>query len=1488
GQVSLRWFSATGNMVDLTPNASLSSYIEREAEIGIDLNGDGVLSAPDVINTIESEGSATLITVNGEYQVEMPAGSVALTDGAGQPLAENSDYTLVHAEPKDGGFVAVKQLANGNIALMYFTAAGVLSSQTAEGSVASFVEQEAAIGIDLNGDGILSEPEPADGVVKQIDTASLQWNSAGYSITIEGVTVPVTDGAGTQVEPSVSFEMVNLVRQQWGPDDIEYLAIGRDLDSGDYQVFIYDQFAAQIEIVGPMPESVLQGYEIMDGVDFTGDGVIGRGEAAQSGVTSELSGHWGNEGAIYGSDNADDIVIPDILPAGTNSEDSWVDVFGGAGDDIIVGGNGENYFIGGEGNDTLMGQEDSDNDQEAIYDARGNGATQAPDIRFEPNGDVVIFDDTGDLYRLNLTNSDFNWVKDLSLADGRDEGRDTLVNVDVVFVLNDHGEFGITYDQEAGEYYYKSPYQTFVEVEEDYWGREGEIEGTVGDDTIDVETVPEFADFGFEDWIDISGGNGNDTLYGHAGDSGFEGGRGDDFIDGRDGFDKAEYSLFDFNDYSAFLGYRDNGDGTLTVTKNGTDVLTVELNADGTGTVTDLRPGSESLGTDTLVGIEEIEIEGTVDYLLIQRDSNGYRVSGTNTPEYNPEWGQIRGTVGDDVLEASEENGFMPGDYVDMWGGGGNDTLIGGSGTTFFEGSAGNDIMDGSLGEWSYASYHAPDLSAYDQFWDSPEGIYAFDYRFEEDGSITVFVNDQDLYNLSLTGINGQPGYIEDLWDEDGDFGRDTLINVDTVNLGNPSGMDSLSINYNDEWGYDVWGFIRNYVYAERDDEFNGEVIGTQNDDVINVADFADEITVSADSSIDIIAGDGNDTITGHGGTNWIEGGAGDDIIDGVGGYNTANYYTDGWDYWDQTGLSYSFTTFATRDNGDGTLTVFVDDVDLYHVSLDANGNGFVNDLLAADGDEGNDTLANINEINISTPVGSLYISSDGAGSYQVYGEIKDEAYAESWNTGDGSGVIYGSTQDDVIAASDFAELDASNDMNTIEFYASEGNDTMVGHAGFNTFYTGYFDGDDIMDGGDGHDTVTYINYDESAYSQFTGDGRWQAGVRENAAGDYTIYVENTDMFSVTFDENYTATVTDLWFGDGDSGIDTLINIESIFFDGPVGFAHFEVDPLSGVSVMQDDYQPDVIDNGDGTASIIGTDRNDTILLQDYAELDLSPASSIYVEGGWGDDIIVGHDGSNILVGGSDNDLMDGAGGDDLALFKFEQWDGGQAAPELSIAVEGTVVTISSLNFGDIYRVDLASEIGLDTVGGTPSDASSALTVGNGVRSAFETADDVDTFAVSVEAGQTYIIRGLEDYSQGEGAQPRVSGITNEFGDFSGEWYTEWDEVGQHVVFTPYQSGTAYIAVESDYGNAGNYSLEVLPSGTDAAGELVDVPSDYRAGVAVEDLAMFEKDFVANTEHFEFTVDNYSGETSVVDIDQTDTGYDILINGVKSDEVALV
>ena len=58
---------------------------------------------------------------------------------------------------------------------------------------------------------------------------------------------------------------------------------------------------------------------------------------------------------------------------------------------------------------------------------------------------------------------------------------------------------------------------------------------------------------------------------------------------------------------------------------------------------------------------------------------------------------QVFGQSGNDTISVDESNGAMP--AVQLFGGAGNDTLIGGSGNDLLFGGAGNDVLQGKGGD---------------------------------------------------------------------------------------------------------------------------------------------------------------------------------------------------------------------------------------------------------------------------------------------------------------------------------------------------------------------------------------------------------------------------------------------------------------------------------------------------------------------------------------------------------------------------------------------------------------------------------------------------------------------------------------------------------------------------------------------------------------------------------------------------------------------
>ena len=148
----------------------------------------------------------------------------------------------------------------------------------------------------------------------------------------------------------------------------------------------------------------------------------------------------------------------------------------------------------------------------------------------------------------------------------------------------------------------------------------------------------------------ITGGDGNDTLYGDGGNNALNGGAGDDVITGGAGADAI-----------------DGGSGNDTASYEASNAA-VRVYLDGTAGV-----GGHAQG-DTLTNIEHVSGSSHGDYLY---------GSGGND--------HLEGNAGDDVILGHGGNDTLS-------GGSGNDSLNGGNGADTLNGGAGNDTLFGNEG----------------------------------------------------------------------------------------------------------------------------------------------------------------------------------------------------------------------------------------------------------------------------------------------------------------------------------------------------------------------------------------------------------------------------------------------------------------------------------------------------------------------------------------------------------------------------------------------------------------------------------------------------------------------------------------------------------------------------------------------------------------------------------------------------------------------
>ena len=367
-------------------------------------------------------------------------------------------------------------------------------------------------------------------------------------------------------------------------------------------------------------------------------------------------------------------------------------------------------------------------------------------------------------------------------------------------------------------------------------------------------------------------------------------------------------------------------------------------------------------------------------------------------------------------------------------GGDGNDTLVGADGNDILNGMAGNDSLVGGAG--------ADNLFG-------GSGADALDGGVEDD------TLDGQAGNDRIAGGAGSDTYV---WNGTGD-GVDTLSSL--------SGYDRVRVQ-----GTAV---ANNFVVSQA----NGLLRITDGTAVLNVSPII--------QVVDILAGDGNDTITIN-------------ALDRVG---TATLLTinggDGNDTINSNGANIGLMRVSLIGGlGDDSLTG--------SAGIDSLNGGDGDDVL--DGQGGNDLiLGGLGDDTILGGTGNdRVLSGDGsdridagAGDDTVSGDIGadtingDDGH-DTLDGGDGTDTINGgSGNDSILGGNEADDLNGSTGNDTVRgggsddtisgengndrLFGEDGNDSIVGHDGDDTISGG--DGDDTVDGGNGNDLLGGGNGDD-------------------------------------------------------------------------------------------------------------------------------------------------------------------------------------------------------------------------------------------------------------------------------------------------------------------------------------------------------------------------------------------------------------------------
>jgi Ca2+-binding RTX toxin-like protein len=637
---------------------------------------------------------------------------------------------------------------------------------------------------------------------------------------------------------------------------------------------------------------------------------------------------------------------------------------------------------------------------------------------------------------------------------------------------------------------------------------------------------------------------------------------------------------------------------------------------------------------------------------LILINGGAVQVTGGQPTVANTSQMLVFGQAGNDMLVLDESNGALP--PAQMFGGTGNDTLIGGSGGDLLFGQSGNDTLLGKGGS---------DLLFGGAGNDVLTGGDGDDQVFGEGG------NDRMIWN---------PGDDTDLF-EGGD-GTDTA----EVNGGNGAEVFTATAN-----GTRVRFDRLNPAPFSLD-------IGTTEKLVVNMNGGDDSFSATGDLaaliSVTVDGGTGNDIILGSNGADTLIGGDGNDFIDGQQGNDLAQLGAGDdvfqWDPGDGSdtveGGDGNDTMLFNGSNGNevmelsangvrtrltrdlGTITMDFNDIERVQINaLGGTDKITVNNVAATDVKQVDINLAATggagdgadDQVIVSGTNGNDQINVVGAGASVSVTGLAAQVNITGTEAGDLLTINAGNGNDTI----DAATLPAGVIGLTID--AGAGNDTVIGSQGKDTILGG--DGNDTVTGGRGDD-VALLGAGNDTFIWNPGDG---SDVVEGQAGTDTMLFNGANIaekVDISANGGRARFVRDIATITMD-----LDDVENIQFNALAGADEIVVGDLSGTDVKQVNLDLSAqagSGQGDGAADAVtanGTQGNDTITIA-------SSGASVVVNGLTAKVTIAGAEGAN------DSLVVNGQGGDDI-------------------------INASGLNAGQV-KLTINGGLGIDTITGSKGD----------------------------------------------------------------------------------------------------------------------------------------------------------------------------------------
>ena len=801
----------------------------------------------------------------------------------------------------------------------------------------------------------------------------------------------------------------------------------------------------------------------------------------------------------------------------------------------------------------------------------------------------------------------------------------------------------------------------------------------------------------------LLGKGGNDLLFGGAGNDTLNGGDGNDQMFGEAGNDRMIWNPGDDNDLM------EGGDGDDTAEVNGGNgAETFTITANGTRVRFDrVTPAPFSIDI------------GTTEHLVLNANGGDDVITASNglSPLIQL---TIDGGTGNDTINGGDGNDTLIGgdgnDFVD--GNRGNDTAFLGAGDDTFQWDPGDgsDTVEGQDGNDTMLFNGANIAERMD--------LSANGARLRMTRDVANIVMDVNgVENVTINALGGADNIVvHDLQATDvtnvsidlagtaggttGDGANDFVVveatsGNDTVNIAGDAASVTVS-------GPAATTLIKN---AEVGDQL--VVNGGAGNDTLNA-------TALNTMSLTLDGGAGNDTLFGGAGADVLIGGDGNDFVDGNRGNDTAflgaGDDTFQWDPGDGSDIVEGQDGFDTMifnganvaENMDlsangGRLRLFrdvgnitMDTNDIERVVITARGAAdtlTVNDLSTTDvkevlldltaaasspagdgavdhvnvnGSAGNDTITvseNGGDITIdglSTKTAIHGADADGSDQLQISGgagadvinaSLLDAGHAQlTVLGGDGDDIIVGSGGDDTILGGRGTDV------------------ALMGH-GDDTFVWNPGDGNDTVEGQDGTDTMLFNGANIAEKIDISANGSRVRFTRDVANITMDLHGVEHIVFNALGGADQ-VTVNDL-SGTDASQVDVNLSGTLNGNTGDGAADNVIVNGTAGSDVMQlvgDASGIQLLGMAAGLTVTNVEGANDTITVHGGAGDDVIEASGVQagtaklvLDGGEGDDVIIGSAGDDILIGGAGDDVLIGGGGNDILM----------AAPGNDVVIQG-------------------------------------------------------------------------------------------------------------------------------------------------------------------------------------------------------------------------